>query len=375
MTTLFEPATLNGMTVRNRFVRSATWEAMATPAGEVTPKLVDTIAALARGGVGLIISSHAYVSPEGQAGPGQLGVHTDAMIPGLKQLTAAAHDHGAKMVLQLAHAGYLALESLTGRKPLAVSKDVRLDDAEREELTVAGIRRLVQAFANAAARAMAAGFDGVQFHSAHGYLFNQFLSPIYNRRVDDYGGPVVNRARVHVETVAAVRRVVGSRTPILVKINGRDFAEGGLEVEDSVDAAALMQQSGLDAVELSGGMAKFAKFGSARLAVTSEEKEAYHQPEARVYKQRLKIPLLLVGGFRSLNVAERLVAEGVCDFISMSRPFIREPDLIRRWQSGDRRPAACTSDNLCYGPARSGEGIYCVTAKKQQEKTAQTAEG
>ena len=121
MSTLFEPVKLGTLTLRNRFVRSATWEAMATPAGEVTPKLVDTIAALARGGVGLIISSHAYVSPEGQAGPGQIGVHTDAMIPGLKRMAAAAHDHGAKMVLQLAHAGYLAIESLTGRKPLAVS--------------------------------------------------------------------------------------------------------------------------------------------------------------------------------------------------------------------------------------------------------------
>lgn len=370
MSILFQPATLNGMTVRNRFVRSATWEAMATPAGEVTAKLVGTIADLARGGVGLIISSHAYVSPEGQAGPGQIGVHTDAMIPGLKRMAAAAHEHGAKMVLQLAHAGYLALASITGRTPLAVSKDVRLDDAEREEITAAGIRCLVQAFADAAGRAMAAGFDGVQLHSAHGYFFNQFLSPLYNRRSDDYGGPVVNRARVHVETVAAVRKVVGSTVPILIKINGRDFADDGLEVEDSVEAASLMERAGLDAVELSGGMAKFAKFGSARLAVASEDKEAYHQPEARVYKQRLKIPLMLVGGFRSLGVAERLVGEGVCDFISMSRPFIREPDLINRWQSGDRRPAACTSDNLCYGPARSGEGIYCVTARKEEERNA-----
>ena len=114
MSTLFEPVKLGTLTLRNRFVRSATWEAMASPAGEVTPKLVDTIAALARGGVGLIISSHAYVSAEGQAGPGQIGVHTDAMVPGLKRMAAAAHEHGAKIVLQLAHAGYLAIESLTG---------------------------------------------------------------------------------------------------------------------------------------------------------------------------------------------------------------------------------------------------------------------
>ena len=209
MNTLFEPVKLGTLTLRNRFVRSATWEAMATPAGEVTPKLVDTIGALARGGVGLIISSHAYVSPEGQAGPGQIGVHTDAMLPGLKRMAAAAHEHGAKMVLQLAHAGYLAVESLTGRKPLAVSTAVRLDEAERKELDEAGIRRIVQAYADAAARAMEAGYDGVQIHAAHGYLFSQFLSPLFNRRTDDYGGSTANRARVIVES--AEGRAAGGR--------------------------------------------------------------------------------------------------------------------------------------------------------------------
>jgi 2,4-dienoyl-CoA reductase-like NADH-dependent reductase (Old Yellow Enzyme family) len=370
MNTLFEPACMSKMMLRNRFVRSATWEAMATPAGEVTAKLVDTIAGLARGGVGLIISGHAYVSPEGQAGPGQIGVHADAMVPGLKRMAAAAHEHGAKMVLQLAHAGYLAIESLTGRKPLAVSAAVRLDEAEREGLDAAGIRRVVQAYADAAVRAMEAGFDGVQIHAAHGYLFSQFLSPLFNRRTDDYGGSVANRARVIVETLSAVRQVVGLGTPILTKVNGRDCAEGGLEAADAVEAAALMEGAGLDAIEISSGMFKFAKSGSARLAITSAEKEAYNREDAALFKRRLKIPVMLVGGIRSLEVAERLVTEGVCDFISLSRPFIREPDLVNRWQSGDRRKAACNSDNLCYGPARSGEGIYCVTALKERETDA-----
>jgi 2,4-dienoyl-CoA reductase-like NADH-dependent reductase (Old Yellow Enzyme family) len=370
MNILFETACMGKMLLRNRFVRSATWEAMATPAGEVTPKLVDTIAALARGGVGLIISGHAYVSPEGQAGPGQIGVHADTMVPGLKRMAAAAHEHGAKMVLQLAHAGYLALESLPGCKPLAVSAAVRLDEGERVEIDAAAIRRIVQAYADAGARAMEAGFDGVQIHAAHGYLFSQFLSPLFNRRTDDYGGPVANRARVIVETLHAVRRVVGDTTPILAKVNGRDCADGGLEAADAVGAAALMESAGLDAIEISSGMFKFAKSGSARLAITSAEKEAYNREDATLFKRRLKIPLMLVGGIRSLEVAERLVSEGACDFISLSRPFIREPDLVKRWQSGDRRKAACNSDNLCYGPARSGDGIYCVTALKERKAAA-----
>jgi 2,4-dienoyl-CoA reductase-like NADH-dependent reductase (Old Yellow Enzyme family) len=370
MNQLFESATIGSMTLRNRFVRSATWEAMATPAGEVTPRLVDTIAALARGGVGLIISSHAFVRPEGQAGSGQIGAYGDPLIPGLSRMASAAHDHGAKILLQLAHAGYFAADKLTGLPPLAVSASVKLDDTPRREMSHADIGDLVAAFAAAALRARAAGFDGVQIHSAHGYCLNQFLSPLFNRRQDEYGGALGNRVRVHLETIRAVRRAVGGDYPVLIKINGRDFVDGGLELHDSAAAAQLMEQAGLDAVELSSGMARFSKLGSARTGITNQKKEAYNQEEAKAFKARLQTPLILVGGIRSLPVAERLVRENVCDFISMSRPFICEPGLINRWASGDRRKAACTSDNLCYGPARSGEGLYCVTAARKKKRRA-----
>jgi 2,4-dienoyl-CoA reductase-like NADH-dependent reductase (Old Yellow Enzyme family) len=370
MSQLFESAKIGSMTLRNRFVRSATWEGMATPAGEVTPRLVETTAALARGGVGLIISSHAYVRPEGQAGPGQLGAYGDELIPGLRRMAAAAHDHGAKILLQMAHAGYFAADRLTGVPPLAVSASVKLDDTPRREMSVADIGNLVSAFAAAAMRAKAAGFDGVQIHSAHGYFLSQFLSPLFNRRKDEYGGALENRIRVHLETIRAVRRAVGDDYPVLIKVNGRDFADGGLELVEAVEAAQRMEPAGLDAFELSSGMTRFSKLGASRTGITNQKKEAYHQEEARAYKARLRTPLILVGGIRSLPVAERLVAQNVCDFISMSRPFIREPDLINRWASGDRRKAACTSDNLCFGPARSGEGLYCVTAARKKRGSA-----
>jgi 2,4-dienoyl-CoA reductase-like NADH-dependent reductase (Old Yellow Enzyme family) len=370
MSHLFEPASIGSMVLRNRFVRSATWEAMATPDGAVTPRLVETIAALARGGVGLIISSHAYVSPEGQAGPGQIGIFNDELVAGLKQMAAAAHDYNARILLQMAHAGYFASYPLTGIPPVAVSGAARLDDTPRRELAAADIQAVVRAFAAAAARAKAAGFDGVQIHSAHGYLFNQFLSPLFNQRTDEYGGALPNRARVHLETLRAVRRAVGADYPVLIKLNGRDFIAGGLDASDSVEAAALMEAEGLDAVELSSGMTKFAQFGSARKGIANQKQEAYNQREARLFKQRLNIPLILVGGIRSLPVAERLLKEGVCDFISMSRPFIREPDLVNRWRSGDRRKAACTSDNLCYGPVRKGQALYCVTEAQRRRRAA-----
>jgi 2,4-dienoyl-CoA reductase-like NADH-dependent reductase (Old Yellow Enzyme family) len=364
MSKLFESAHISTMSLANRFVRSATWEGLATVDGAVTPELVEVIGALARGGVGLIISSHAYVRPDGQAGPRQLGVYKDELVPGLRRMAAAARENGAKMVLQLAHAGCFAAEPLTGMPPLAVSAAVEPDDPPGQEVSATGIRDLVRVFADAAGRAKAAGLDGVQIHVAHGYLLNQFLSPRFNRRTDAYGGDIRQRSRAPVEVIEAVREVVGRDTPILVKMNCRDWAEGGLELDDAVQAGVLMQAAGADAIEISSGLQRFSKFTAVRPDIDSEEKEAYHQEEARAFKQRLKVPLILVGGIRSFAVAERLVTGGVCDFISMSRPFIREPGLVNRWKSGDRQPSACISDNLCFGPIRKGGGFYCVTAEK-----------
>jgi 2,4-dienoyl-CoA reductase-like NADH-dependent reductase (Old Yellow Enzyme family) len=363
---LFEPAKIGPLELPNRFVRSATWEGMAAADGAVTPRLIDTIAALARGGVGLIMSSHAFVRPDGQAGPLQLGAWKDDLIPGLERMVAAAHEHGARMALQLTHAGCFAAEPLTGSPPLCVSGSVPFDDTPRREMHAAEIGDLVAAFASAARRGRTASFDAVQIHCAHGYLLSQFLSPLYNRRTDAYGGSIANRARVLREVLAAVRAEVGPEVPVMVKINCQDFVEGGLMVDDSVAAASMLEADGLDAVELSGGWLRNLKRSPARVGIASKEREAYHREEAAAFRRQLKIPLILVGGIRSFELAEQLVDEGLCNFISMSRPFIREPNLVARWRSGDRRKAACKSDNLCFEPARKGEGIYCVTAAREK---------
>ena len=161
---------------------------------------------------------------------------------------------------------------------------------------------------------------------------------------------------------------MGSDYPVLVKMNCRDFAENGLSLEDSIIAAGLLADAGLDAIELSGGLLFSRKLSPSRPRIDSEDKEAYFREELRAFKKQIHIPLILVGGNRSFDVAEGLVAEGSADYISMSRPFICEPDLISRWKSGDRRRAACKSDNLCFGPGLEGGGIRCVT--KQREEIA-----
>jgi 2,4-dienoyl-CoA reductase-like NADH-dependent reductase (Old Yellow Enzyme family) len=368
MSTLFESSAINGMQLANRFVRSATWEGMAQDDGSVTPKLIKTMTALAAGGVGLIISSHAFVSPEGQATPWQIGIYKDELIPGLKKMAGEVHAHGGKIVMQLAHAGAFAMEKLTGLPAYVVSDFEGLAAAQRKELGAQDIEKIIRAFAAAARRAQTAGFDGVQLHSGHGYFLSQFLSPLFNRRRDDYGGDVRRRVKIHGEVLQAVREAVGPDYPILIKMNCQDFQEGGLSLEESVAAAKLLAEAGLDAIEVSGGLLTGGNLSPSRPGIDAVAKEAYFQEEARAFKQAIKIPVILVGGIRSLEVAEQLVAAGTADYISMSRPFIREPDLVKRWQAGDRRKAECTSDNLCFRPGFKGEGIYCLSRERELKK-------
>ena len=358
------------MVLKNRFVRAATWEGLATTDGAVTPKLIEMMVSLAKGGVGLIISSHAYVSREGQGTPWQLGIHDDKLVPGLREMVSAVHENGGSIVVQLAHAGQCAEVELTGRPALVVSDPVDHVQGNIERITPTEIERLVFCYAQAANRAQKAGFDGIEIHSGHGYLLSQFLSPAYNRRQDEYGGSIENRARIHLQIYQAIRAMVGADYPILIKMNGADFIDNGLTVDDSLQAAGRFADAGFDAIEVSGGIIRTGRLSPSRPGITTVDKEAYFQEYSGRFKRDINVPLLLVGGLRSFEVAERIVAEGIADYISMSRPFIREPDLIHRWENGDRRKAECKSDNLCFNPGFEGKGVSCVTREMETNKLA-----
>ncbi|MBE0583161.1 MAG: NADH:flavin oxidoreductase, partial [Desulfofustis sp.] len=368
MNKLFEESFINAMPLKNRFVRSATWEGLADTDGGATAELIDLMTRLAAGGVGLIITSHAFVSPAGQATPRQLGSHDDALIPRLREMVAAVHESGAKTVMQLAHAGLYAKAELTGQAPLAVSDPGSFAQGTFRVISAADIEDLIGCFAQAARRAQEAGFDGVELHAAHGYLLSQFLSPAYNKRDDDYGGSIENRTRIHLRIYHAIRAVVGSDYPILIKMNCADFIDNGLTFEDSLTAATLFADEGFDAVEVSGGTIVGGKLSPSRTGIATTDKEAYFKEHARRIKDSITVPVILVGGLRSFEVSQSIVANGSADYISMSRPFIREPDLISRWQNGDRRPATCKSDNLCFKPGFAGTGVYCVTKEKEAMK-------
>jgi 2,4-dienoyl-CoA reductase-like NADH-dependent reductase (Old Yellow Enzyme family) len=373
MSELFERTSINGMSLANRFVRSATWEGLAGKDGSLTQRLTEMMVELARGEVGLIISGYTFVSPEGQSNPGQLGVYDDRFLPGLRDMVRAVHAAGGKIALQVVHGGCRANPEVSGREPIGPSAR---EQNGRPTCSPAGkedIATIVSAFARAAGRAKEAGVDAVQVHAAHGFLLSQFLSPAFNKRIDEYGGVLENRTRFLVEVVRSVRETVGPRYPVLIKINSEDFLDGGMTREEAVRVSGMLEKASVDAVELSGGMAASPqKFRPSRPGkAETPEQEVYYREAARLYKQKVTIPLMLVGGIRSYGVAEELVRNGTADYISMSRPLICEPGLVKRWREGDRRPAECVSDNACFAPALEGKGIYCVTMAKKRSKTGQ----
>ena len=340
MRQLFEHSEINGLVLSNRFVRAATWEGLAGDDGGCTSKLVDLMARLATGGVGLIITGHTYVRPDGQHSPWQLGIHNDEMIPGVRAMTRAVHDNGGKIVVQLGYGG------------------AYLSKSRVRAMTVQDFQELATAYGVAAQRAKTAGFDGVQIFAAHGFFLSQLLCPRYNDRTDAYGGAIENRARALLEVLAAVRNHTGDDYPVLVKLNCRDFVENGLTLEDSVKVGMMLEKEGIDAIELSGGLLNNPNIMQRK--IETEAVEAYFQTEARAFKENIEVPLILVGGIRSYKVAQKLLDEAVADYISMSRPFIREPDLVNRWKAGDLREAECISCNNCFEQIKQGKGVACV---------------
>jgi 2,4-dienoyl-CoA reductase-like NADH-dependent reductase (Old Yellow Enzyme family) len=353
------------MALRNRLVRSATWEGMCEPDGRPTERLAEYYRTLARGGVGLIVSGYTFVSPEGKQLPGKMGIHTDAFAPQLEALSRGVHEEGGRLCLQLVHAGGQTDSNNAGQQPLAPSAvKVAQYPGEPRELSTADIARIVAAFAAGARRARECGFDAVQLHGAHGYLINQFLSPLTNRRSDEYGGSIENRCRFLLEVYAAVRGAVGQDYPVMIKLGGSDFLEGGFSAEDALYAARALDAAGIDAIEVSGGTSASGIRTPVRTGIDTAAQEGYNLDLARGVKGVVTCPVLSVGGFRSFEVARQAVEEGM-DGIALSRPFIWEPDLALRWQRGDTSRARCISCNGCFRPGLKEGGIRCVVRDRQ----------
>lgn len=338
----FSQASIKTLLLKNCFVRSATWEGRATEKGEITEELLDFYGELSRAGLGIIITGHAYVREDGKATPRQLGIYSNSLVSGLKRLVDVVHQHGSRIFIQLSHSG------IYGRKRLSGCEPVNFSAINRKE-----VEALVEAFVNASLRAKEAGFDGIQLHAAHGYLISQSFSPIFNHRKDEFGGDVNGRVKFAVSIVRKMRNALGEDFPVLIKMNCQDFSDGGLSLDDSIKMAKILVDTGIDAIEISGGLLTSRDMGPCRTS-----KGPYFMEQALAFRKELDIPLMLVGGIRSYETAEMIVKKGI-DFVSMSRPIICEPYLIKRWELGDRKESLCISDNLCLGAVKKKKGIVC----------------
>jgi 2,4-dienoyl-CoA reductase-like NADH-dependent reductase (Old Yellow Enzyme family) len=343
--TLFMPARMGNLEVKNRLVRSATSERLAGKEGPVTDELVAFYDRLAKGGVGTIISGHAFVAPEGRANPLMMGFHSNDMIRPAARLAKAVRNYDTAMFVQLSHAGIFGRTKPLGIPPAGPSAiPPEPGQPPARAMSTEEVYRLANSFADAASRVREAGFSGVQIHAAHGYLVSQFLSPDFNKRIDEFGGSIDNRARLLVETLRRIRQKTDSTFPVIVKMNCSDFTQLGLTVDES---------AGVTAIEISGGL----QFEDViKPGVISPGGEAYFLKQATEIRAAVKVPLMLVGGMRSPEVMEMTVVGEKFDFVSASRPFIRQPDMPGLLMRGKK--ASCISCNKCLG--RKKGGLVCA---------------
>jgi len=362
---LFEPLRIGRIEIANRFVRSATYFGLADDEGRIGDASVELMRILASSEVGLIVTGYAFVARSGQCFADMNGIDRDEQIAGYRKMTGAVHERGGRIVMQIAHGGAGATQvRIRGEERLVASVvDGQRRRGERvRELSDAEIEAIIDVFGQSARRVQEAGFDGVQIHGAHGYLITQFLSPSSNRRSDRWGGSLENRMRFVIEVTRAVRAQVDDDFPVMIKLGCRDYLDEGkgLSIDEGAEVAAALEREGVCFVEVSHGMRGrvFRKRTTGKKTAPIEE--AYLLPDAKIVRNRVSVPLALVGGMRSLPVMEEVVASGIVDCVSLCRPLIREPDLIKRWREGDTRNADCVS---CWGCLKTdGDGrsdVYC----------------
>ncbi len=325
---LNRPLTVRGMELATRLVMPPMATGGCDEAGRVTQNLRAYYDDKTRGGyLGLVITEHSFVSPEGMAGPRQMSVASDEDIPGLWQLVETIHRNGCRVVAQINHAGRAARPQQAGLVPVGPAEAAFSADRPGRVLTGADIAQIVRRFADAARRVVAAGFDGVEIHSAHGYLLNQFYSPLTNTRTDEYGGPVENRVRIHLEILRAVREAIGPEKALLLRLGAVDHVPGGNTLEDAVAAAKLLEAAGLDLLDVSGGMTGFTVKGR-------EEMQGYFTPETARLKEELTIPVLVTGGVTDPLAAEAILRAGQADLVGVGRALLKDSRWAEKAMTG-----------------------------------------
>jgi len=351
---LFERADIKGVQLKNRLIRSATAEGMATIDGFPTQKLKELYCKLAESEIGCIITSGACIEawknyPETLGLRSPLAIYEDRYIDAWQEIICAVHKRGSKIAMQIGHLGRQDIPELRGSAPIAPSAvPIKNSHIVPREMTANDIADIVEKFAQACRRVKEAGFDAVQLHGAHGNLINNFMSPFTNIRTDEYGGSTQNRSLFTVDIVKRARELVGPDYPLMIKMNFNDFVDRGLDKNEAVKIAKIIVQAGIDCIEVSGGTLSESKNHIAVKGIQNEKQEAYFQTYSKALKKLVSVPVILVGGHRTPSVMAKLIKNRGADFISMCRPLIREPGLIKRWRNGNLEKATCVSCNQCF---------------------------
>ncbi|HOG06809.1 MAG: NAD(P)/FAD-dependent oxidoreductase [Syntrophales bacterium] len=329
---LFSPVTINGMTLKNRAVMPPMGTGYGNADGTASERLMHYLAARARGGAGLIITEICAPDPRGKGFPNELGAWSDDLIPSLGKISAAVHREGAKVALQLHHAGRETFAAAAGGLPEAPSAiPSAILGQPCEAMSLARIAELVAAFARAAARAKEAGFDTVELHGAHGYLLNQFLSPFSNQREDAYGGSEENRSRFVLETLQAVRAAVGPAFPVLIRISGDELIRGGYDLDFTRRLAPQLVAAGADAIHVSVGV--YSTPGNLSIA-SMDTATGFNLFRARAIREAAGVPVIGVGRIQRPADADRAIAAGDADLISFGRQHLADPDFISKTLAG-----------------------------------------
>lgn len=403
---LFDPIVLRGVTFPNRLVKSAMAEGSCDARGLPLPNLARMYARWARGGVGLSITGMAGVVPGHAFTEREIGLDLDEASEALRAVTAGVHAAGGRIVAQLCYADPQLRRAKAWRQGAhaPTSGFSKTHFGWNRKITSKEISDLVRAFGAAAARAKAAGFDGVQLHAAHGYLISRMLSPRHNRRDDAWGGSFAGRTAMLRECVAAVREALGPQLPVLVKLNAHDGTPGkGLELPEGLRIGEALERAGVDAIEVSAGTADVGMgcypnrgglpvdIGRTYLAkefpflrpvlpflgtivrfvepTVRLDREAYFAPLAEAFARALSIPIICVGGVRSKDCAERLLERGVA-MVALARPLVRQPGLPRAWKEGRELRAQCISCNRCFVQLGLDQPLRCWHRPSEDEAAA-----
>lgn len=318
MYSLLKPLQVGNMSLSNRLVMPPMATAKSEEDGRVSQEILDYYKEKSQGGyISLIIIEHSFISKEGKASKNQLSVENDSVIEGLKSLSDVIHQNGSKAVMQINHAGSAADKEVTGETPVGPSSVANpRKGSVPHELTKNRIADIVREFTDAAVRVKEAGFDGVEIHSAHGYLLNQFFSPLANKRTDEYGGDVHNRIRIHLEVINEVRRAVGEDFPIFLRLGASDFTDGGTTIEDSKIAAREFEKAGVDVLDISGGFCGY--------SLQELTGQGYFSPLTEAIKEVVSIPVILTGGITEAKEAEKLLSQEKADLIGVGRAILKD---------------------------------------------------